>query len=94
MDPASMTSDMMGDMMAEMRRRQDMDGIGMMMPTLPPGDIGLGQVKLTIPIKGTGVKIPLSITFSNRTEAIMEKEVRGNFGITFDLDTLFSKFKP
>lgn len=95
MDPAMMTADMTGDMMSGMRRRQDGAGMEMMMmPMLPPGDLGIGQIKLTIPIKGTGVKIPLSITFANRTEAIMEREVRGNFGITFDLDTLFTKFKP
>jgi hypothetical protein len=58
------------------------------------GDIAYGQLKLTIPIKGTGFKIPFSMTFSNRTELIKEREVRGNFGFTFDLDTLFAKFKP
>lgn len=58
------------------------------------GDLGFGQAKLTIPIKGTGVKIPFSFTFSNRTELITEREVRGNFGLTLDLDTLMAKFKP
>jgi hypothetical protein len=58
------------------------------------GDIAIGQLKLTIPIKGLGVKMPVSVTFANRTELIKEKEVRGNIGFTFDLDTLFAKFKP
>jgi len=58
------------------------------------GNIGIGQFKFTIPVKGSGVKIPLSVTFSNRTELINESKVRGNIGITFDLDTIFSKFKP
>jgi hypothetical protein len=58
------------------------------------GDIGIGQIKLTIPVKGSGFKIPISITFANRTEFIKEKEVRGNIGFTFDLDSLFAKFKP
>ena len=58
------------------------------------GDINVGQVKLTVPIKGLGVKFPISITFANRTELIKEKEVRGNFGFTLDLDTIFAKFKP
>jgi len=58
------------------------------------GDIAIGQVKLMIPIKGLGIRLPLSLTFANRTELIKEKEVRGNFGLTFDLDTLFAKFKP
>ncbi|MBV9957405.1 MAG: hypothetical protein JO360_03255 [Acidobacteria bacterium] len=58
------------------------------------GDIAVGQLKLTIPIKKSGVKIPLSLSFANRTELLKEKEVRGNFGFTFDMDTLFSLFKP
>lgn len=58
------------------------------------GDIATGQVLFTIPVKGSGVKIPLSFTFANRTELVKEREVRGNFGFTFDLDALFAKFKP
>jgi hypothetical protein len=61
---------------------------------LEKGNIGIGQFKFTIPVKGSGVKIPLSVTFSNRTEFIKESKVRGNIGVTFDLDTLFSKLKP
>jgi hypothetical protein len=62
--------------------------------TLQKGNIGIGQFKFTIPVKGSGVKIPLSVTFSNRTEFIKESKVRGNIGVTFDLDALFSKLKP
>ena len=58
------------------------------------GDIAVGQLKLTIPIRGTAFKIPLSISFANRTELIKEKEVRGNFGVTFDLDSILAKFNP
>jgi len=67
--------------------------VGTMIPNTK-GDIGYGQLKLTIPIKGTGVRIPFSVTFSNRTELIKERETRANFGFTFDLDTLLAKFKP
>lgn len=64
--------------------------------TLPNtrGDIGVGQIKLVIPIKNSGVRIPFSFSFANRTELVKEKEVRGNFGFTFDLDTIFAKFNP
>ena len=34
------------------------------------GDIAVGQVKLTIPIRGIAMKIPLSISLANRTELI------------------------
>jgi hypothetical protein len=65
-------------------------------PTLPntKGDIAVGQIGLNIPIKGLGIKFPVSVTFANRTELIREKEVRGNIGFTMNWDTLFSKLKP
>lgn len=52
-------------------------------------DIVLGNVKLEIPIS-SGVSFPLSITFANSAEQIKETYVRGNFGISFDLDKLAS----
>ena len=58
------------------------------------GDIAVGQFGLNIPIKGLGIKFPISLTFANRSELIKEREVRGNFGFTFNWDTLFSKLKP
>jgi hypothetical protein len=57
----------------------------------PSGNMWVGQAKLTIPVKGTGVKIPFSISAANRTELIKEKDVRGNIGITFDLDAIFAQ---
>jgi hypothetical protein len=54
----------------------------------PKGNIGLIQVKLTVPVKNSGIKVPLSISASNRTELIKEKDVRASFGITYDLDAL------
>jgi hypothetical protein len=55
------------------------------------GPIGLFQSKVTIPVKGSGVKIPFSLTVSNRTELVKESDVRGTIGVTFDLDSIFSK---
>ena len=57
----------------------------------PKGNLIVGQAKLTIPVKGSGIKIPLSVTVANRTELIKEKEVRANIGITFDLDAIFAR---
>jgi len=56
-----------------------------------PGNIGLFQAKYTIPIGDSGLQIPISFTASNRTELVKEKDVRGNIGITFDLDKLLAK---
>ena len=58
----------------------------------PKGHLALGQAKLTIPLK-SGVRIPLSITLANRTPLIQEKDVRANFGITFNLDAFVAAFK-
>lgn len=52
------------------------------------GDIAVGQLKLVIPINGTGIKLPFSVTFANRSELIKESTIRGNFGFTLDLDRL------
>lgn len=57
------------------------------------GNMGLFQAKLSIPVKDSGVKIPIAFTYANRTELIKEKDVRGNIGVTFDLDKLFSGAK-
>jgi hypothetical protein len=58
------------------------------------GDIGIGQIKLMIPLRAfglNGMKLPVSLTFSNRTELIKEREVRGNIGFTFDFDAALAK---
>jgi hypothetical protein len=56
-----------------------------------PGNIGVFQAKYSIPIGDSGIQVPISFTASNRTELIKEKEMRGNIGISFDLDKLFTK---
>ena len=58
--------------------------------TLEPGWVEAFQAKVSIPVKGAGVKIPLSLTYSNRTELIKEKQLRGHIGVTFDMDVLAS----
>ncbi|MDQ1558778.1 MAG: hypothetical protein QOD32_1838 [Pyrinomonadaceae bacterium] len=70
----------------------EMMASGMMMRT--KGDIATGNLKLEIPIRNLGMKIPLSFTFNNRTEFDFKKQLRGNFGLTFDPDTLFSLLSP
>ncbi len=55
----------------------------------PKGNIWIAEAKLTISIKGTPLKIPVAITWANRTELIKASEVRGNIGLTLDFDSLF-----
>lgn len=52
------------------------------------GNIGVVQGKVSIPVNSV-VKIPVSVTWSNRTELINEKDVRGQVGMTLDLDSIF-----
>ena len=54
------------------------------------GNIGLFQAKLNIKVKNTGVQIPISFTYATRTELVKESDVRGNVGVTFNLDSLFA----
>ena len=54
------------------------------------GHIGLFQAKLEFPTANNAIRIPLSLTYSNRTELIAESDVRGQVGISFNLDSLFA----
>ena len=76
------------------RLQEDVTTAGGIVAPNTKGGIGVGQLKFTIPVKNSGVRIPLSFSFANRTELIKEKEVRGNFGFSFDPDVLFALFKP
>ena len=58
--------------------------------TVDPGWIHVLQATVTVPVKGSGVKIPLSVSVANRTELLKEKDVRGHIGLTFDMDVLSS----
>jgi hypothetical protein len=52
------------------------------------GHIVVAQGQLAIPM-GQNVKVPFSVTWSNRTELVKEKDVRGQVGLTLDLDGFF-----
>jgi hypothetical protein len=51
-----------------------------------------GQFKFSIPILD-GIDFPVSFTFASRTELVKEKEVRGQFGFTFDVSRLIASVK-
>ena len=53
----------------------------------PKGNIAVAQGKLTFPLKN-GTKLPVGITWSNRTELIKASEVRGHIGFDFDWSAL------
>ena len=51
------------------------------------GNIGLWQLKLTTG-SGSSVKVPLSVTYSNRTELITKPTWKAQIGISYDFDSL------
>jgi hypothetical protein len=55
-------------------------------------DLALGNLKLEFPIS-SGVSFPFSMTVANSSEQIKETYVKGNFGVSFDLDKLASLLK-
>jgi hypothetical protein len=52
------------------------------------GHIVIFQSQVAIPV-GQTLKMPFSVTWSNRSELVKEKDVRGQIGMTLDLDGLF-----
>lgn len=54
------------------------------------GHIRLFQARLELPTANNTMRIPLSFSASNRTELIQEDDVRGQIGISFNLDSLFA----
>ena len=53
------------------------------------GNISLGQLKLTIG-SGSSVTVPLSVTYSNRTELVTKPTWKAQIGISYDFDSIFS----
>ena len=52
-------------------------------------NIAVANFRLELPI-AAAVSIPLSVSYANRTELLNEKEIKGHFGLTFDLDKLYA----
>jgi hypothetical protein len=57
------------------------------------GNIWLLQAKLSLVSSGSSVKVPVSVTWSNRTELIDKAVLRGQIGISYDLDSVFAGLK-
>jgi len=55
--------------------------------------IWLGQAKLSLTPPGSSVKVPLSLTYSNRTELVDKPMWRGQVGLAYDLDSLLGALR-
>lgn len=51
------------------------------------------QARFTLPI-ASGIELPISVTWANRSELIKEDEVRGQIGFTFDTAQLMRLLQP
>jgi hypothetical protein len=54
------------------------------------GNISIAQLKLTLGTGKSSVRIPLAISYSNRTELITKPAWRAQIGISYDFDSLFA----
>jgi hypothetical protein len=57
------------------------------------GKIGIGQGKFTYSPGSSSISIPISVTWSNRTELVTNSIWRGQVGISYDFDSLFGALK-
>ncbi|HEX4499400.1 MAG TPA: hypothetical protein VIE43_27250 [Thermoanaerobaculia bacterium] len=55
------------------------------------GTLAIAQAKITINTK-SGVNIPISVSWANKTDLLNSHDVRGNFGITYDFNSLSDLF--
>jgi hypothetical protein len=61
--------------------------------TAPKGNLYIGQLRITLPMSNSGVKLPLSVSWANRTEVLDEAQVRANLGFTFNFDAVAALLK-
>jgi hypothetical protein len=54
------------------------------------GAVAVGQLKVIVPMAGSPVRVPIALTVANRSELVKEKFVRGQVGLTFDVDSLLA----
>ena len=54
------------------------------------GNISIGQLRLELGPSGSSVRFPISVTYSNRSELLTKPDFRGQIGISYDFDSLFT----
>jgi hypothetical protein len=52
------------------------------------GSIAVGYASVTLHLPNSGVKVPIGISWSNRTELVTGSEIRGHIGFNFDTHSL------
>ncbi|MEO8593275.1 MAG: hypothetical protein ABI759_08135 [Candidatus Solibacter sp.] len=54
----------------------------------PKGTIAVAHASITLQIPGSGVKVPIGISWSNRTQLVTGNEIRGHIGFNFDTHSI------
>ena len=54
----------------------------------PKGTIAIVHAGVTLQLPNSGVKIPIGVSWANRTELLTGSEIRGHIGFTFDTHSL------
>jgi len=54
----------------------------------PKGTIAVAQASITLQLPNSGVKVPIGISWSNRTDLLTGNEIRAHIGFTFDTHSL------
>jgi hypothetical protein len=54
------------------------------------GSIHIGQLKLVLGT-GSSVRVPVAVSYSNRSELVPKPNWRAQIGISYDFDSLFTK---
>ena len=55
------------------------------------GNLHIAQLKLMLGSGQSNVRFPVAVSYSNRTELLTKPEWRGQIGISYDFDSLFTK---
>ena len=55
------------------------------------GKIHIGQLRISLGSAKSGLRFPIAITGSNRTELITKSKLGGQIGVSYDFDSLFAK---
>ena len=50
----------------------------------PKGTIAVAHASITLQIPNSGIRLPIGISWSNRTELVTGSEIRGHIGFSFD----------
>jgi hypothetical protein len=55
------------------------------------GSLHVAQLRLVLGLGSSSARIPIAVSYSNRTELIAKRVLRAQFGVSYDFDSLFAR---